>query len=377
MAHKSFHEAPDVPESDSLFAFQKALLDQNEVTLDLLSFKFNGVKRSTSRQLRQDSGATTSSSINVISTANAAAHAQGELGKLGLKSLLPLLEKRPTDVGLLMTVVQLYMLTKNHGAALAVVGGFLKRLEESQTSSDQDVRFAPGLVAVAVSLHMVEHRRSHIRTELAKAASYWRHRSKSSPTLLHFAGLSLLDSDTAEDREQAKMVFESLQKADQSDSFATTGVLAAGTDDLVADTDRAPEQLTRIERLTAGVDVAALEKAGVAQLTSTAPSILTRKRAAEDAPKPAKKRVRKSRLPKDRDPSKPPDPERWLPLRDRSTYRPKGRKGKQKQAAQTQGSNEKPEAASKTAGEEATVEAPKPAAGGGGGAKSKKKKGKR
>jgi signal recognition particle subunit SRP72 len=62
-----------------------------------------------------------------------------------------------------------------------------------------------------------------------------------------------------------------------------------------------------------------------------------RKRAAKDQNARAKKRIRKSRLPKDYDPSKPPDSERWLPLRDRSTYRPKGRKGKQRAAERTQG----------------------------------------
>lgn len=47
--------------------------------------------------------------------------------------------------------------------------------------------------------------------------------------------------------------------------------------------------------------------------------------------------MRKSRLPKDYDPAKTPDPERWLPLKDRSSYRPKGKKGRQKAAEKTQG----------------------------------------
>lgn len=46
--------------------------------------------------------------------------------------------------------------------------------------------------------------------------------------------------------------------------------------------------------------------------------------------------MRKSSLRKDYEQGKAPDPERWLPLRDRSTYRPKGRKGRAK-AAFTQG----------------------------------------
>jgi signal recognition particle subunit SRP72 len=34
-----------------------------------------------------------------------------------------------------------------------------------------------------------------------------------------------------------------------------------------------------------------------------------------------KKKKKKKRLPKNYDPNVPPDPERWLPKRERSTYR--------------------------------------------------------
>uniref|UniRef100_A0A2P2IW15 Signal recognition particle subunit SRP72 n=2 Tax=Rhizophora mucronata TaxID=61149 RepID=A0A2P2IW15_RHIMU len=54
--------------------------------------------------------------------------------------------------------------------------------------------------------------------------------------------------------------------------------------------------------------------------------------------KPKKKRKRKPRYPKGFDPANPgppPDPERWLPKRERSTYRPKR---KDKRAAQVRGS---------------------------------------
>lgn len=67
------------------------------------------------------------------------------------------------------------------------------------------------------------------------------------------------------------------------------------------------------------------------------------------------------------------DPERWLPLKDRSSYRPKGKKGKKKAMDTTQGGIVREDALE-------GVEAPgsgKVVTGGGGGAKGKKKKGKR
>lgn len=55
--------------------------------------------------------------------------------------------------------------------------------------------------------------------------------------------------------------------------------------------------------------------------------------------KPKKKRKRKPRLPKNFDPSVAPDPERWLPLRERSYYRKGRKKGVSATARGTQGTS--------------------------------------
>lgn len=131
--------------------------------------------------------------------------------------------------------------------------------------------------------------------------------------------------------------------------------------------------LTPVEKLIAGVDVSALESAGVAQPP--------RKRGAEDdgtpLTKPKKVQKKKPRLSKNYDPSKKPDPERWLPMRDRSYYKPKGRKGKQKAAASTQGGmvEESMELAGGGRIDVVKVNQVKKASGGGGANKKKKKKG--
>ncbi|GLT38382.1 hypothetical protein SLA2020_126380 [Shorea laevis] len=88
------------------------------------------------------------------------------------------------------------------------------------------------------------------------------------------------------------------------------------------------------------VDVDSLEKTSGAKQVDEAPHVeLT---GAQDESKikekPKKKRKRKPRYPKGFDPANPgptPDPERWLPKRERSSYRPKR---KDKRAAQVRGS---------------------------------------
>ena len=326
-----------LPKSDRLFEFQKSLTLQNELALNLLSSKFTGVRNSTADFLQEHTSPTTQPEINVLSVVNAAAHAQNRLGKLGLTSILPLLEKRPNDVGLILTIIHLYILTNNHGSAITVLETFFKNLDLSATAADQDVRFAPGLIAVLVSLYSIQGRKSHIRTELAKAASYWRHKSKHSPDLFRAAGLALLDSTSSNDRAAAGEIFDTLHCQDPKDKLSAAGYVAAYATTDLTKVKSTLERLPRVARLTAGIDVDALEAAAVPNVPSAAAQNTSKKRAADDSTKPAKKRIRKPKLPKDFDPNKTHDPERWLPLRDRSSYRPKGKKGKQKAQALTQG----------------------------------------
>ena len=356
--------------SDRLFDFQQSLTEKNQTATDLASSKFEGVKRSSKGQLAVRSPASTDSRVLNTSCANAAATAQNRLGKLGLKSILPLVEKRPNDVGLVATVVQLYLLTQNQGAAIQVVEKLLKHLDESKAAAEREVRFSPGLVAMIVSLYSLEGRKLHIRSELSKAASYWKQKSISFPDLFKSAGLSLLESGSSDDLLKAGEIFEELRKADPNDRFARAGYVAshAALDPSKASTDA--KSLATVEQLTAGIDVVALERAGIPKAGSPTSALLKRKRAGAPIPKPRKKRARKSKLPKDFDPEKKPDPERWLPLRDRSTYKPKGKKGKQKQAALTQGASEK---ASEGSGAGEPIKSNVVTGPGGGGGKSKKK----
>lgn len=360
-------------ETDRFFTHQSNRIRENKLVLDLLVFKYAGVIKSTAKTISESPSPTISSHLNGLSVLNAAAHAQCQLGKIGIKHMLPLLEKRPLDVGLAMVVIQLYTLTNNHGSAATVLESLLKHLEASTSPNDQDVRFAPGLVATVVSLYTLQGRKKQIKTELARAATYWRHKSKPPKSLLEAAGLALLESNKPDDQASAREVLTILHEGDPSSKIATAGYVAAHAFSSTSVAQEA-QGLTPTSRLIAGIDVSALE-AGVFQPKSGADAAqaASRKRALDEKPKPMKKRLRKSRLPKDYDPNKTPDPERWLPLRERSSYRPKGRKGRQKAAALTQGGVEKGGDAttgSSGKGGEGVIKA----AAGGGGPKAKNKK---
>lgn len=292
--------------------------------------------RSTSDIISESITPSTSAYVNGVSAVNAAAHTKCCSDKSSIKTLLALLEKRPTDVGLILTIIQLYVVAHNPAAATSLLEAFFKRLEASEEPAQLDVRFAPGLVSLIVSLYRLQGRKGPVKEQLGDAAQYWTKRSTPSEDLLKAAGLSLLESTNPEDQHAAAEFFKSLREKDNGDQIAIAGYVAAvaSTDLGLVESDLA--KLPPVEQLIADIDAEALEAAGIASLPLTM-SEVGKKRKANVEEKPKKKRVRKSQLPKDYVEGRMMDAERWLPLKDRSSYKPKGKKGKKKMMDSTQG----------------------------------------
>ncbi|KAF1991075.1 signal recognition particle protein [Aulographum hederae CBS 113979] len=377
---RRFQQSSQIPKNDALFSFQSAILQQDRYTLDLLCLKGNGVANSTHARIASAASPTTDAGINTLAVLNVAAKARvnpqtfsAAESKVVLKEVLPMLEKRPTDVGLLLTVIQLYLLTNNHGPAVMLLESFFAKLSESKDSSNLDVRFAPGLVGTLVSLYAVQGRTSQIRTELAKATSYWREKQKDGPpadsNLAKAAGKSLLGSNQEKDLLAAGEIFEDLLSKNSSDRSAVAGVVAAYATSMQDKLKKEHiDSLTPVPRLIAGIDVDALEEAGVASLPSTTSSSSKKRPAEKEKEKPRKKKkMQPKRMPKNYEEGKKMDPERWIPMRDRSYWRPKKKKGKGRDAGATQGGME----------DEKKVAAPVTGQGGGGGGGGGKKKGKK
>lgn len=336
-----FHSAVAVPESDKLFSFQSRPYTSNSKAMELQAFKFAGVAQSTAKSIASRRTPTTSPDVTTLAVLNAAAHGRNQTGNAALKRILPELEKRPNDVGLITTVIQMYVLAGNTTSATSLLETFLNRLGGSMSEEDQDVRFSPGLVAILVGLYKSQGRRSHVKQELAKAAVYWRHKSKAPESLLQAAGAALLSNPSRQDdAPTACEIFAKLHEQSPHDPSALAGWVASKATEEYEEISAQVNQLTPVSELIQGMDGAALEKSGIPQSSNAlaiAQQISSRKRAA-DRSKTKPKRIRKSRLPKDYEPGKLPDPERWLPLRDRSNYRPKGKKKSKKDGGErTQG----------------------------------------
>lgn len=306
-------------------------MDINSSTIDLMAGKFGGIARSAEKVPSQQ--AVTSPEINALLAFNVAAHVKG---KPSVKEALNLLKRRPRDVGLILTIVQLYSDAGKISAAVDALEAFLKPLGESASETDREVRFNTGLVSVLVALYTRQGRKTLIKSELAKAASYWQSKPDQPPSLLRAAGSTLLHSSNASELATAGDIFARLHETDPKDRFATSGYVASFASVSMDKVASEVDTLSSIQELTSGIDVDALESAGVPVLANPLQPPPSKKRPAETQER-KKKRIKPSRMPKDFDPDKKLDPERWLPLRDRSTYRPRGKKGKQRAAERTQG----------------------------------------
>ncbi|KAF1834898.1 hypothetical protein BDW02DRAFT_638995 [Decorospora gaudefroyi] len=374
LSHRLFHSSPQPPVTDQHFSFQSNILRQNEYVVSLLSQKVAGVASSTAKVISAAPVPSLSPVVNMAAVLNAAAHARNaETEKAALKEILPLLEKRPNDVGLILTITHLYVITNNYAAATHLLETFFKRLEQSESASDLDVRFAPGLIATLVSLYAQQGRPAASKNELAQAAEYWRkpHKSKTeapSKSLMVAAGTALLDTHNPQNVDSAGAIFKSLYDQDADDRAAIAGLVAAYS---ITDPSSIPPHLLsylpEANRLVSDIDAAQLEKDGV-PLGSSANVVASESRKRSLAPTkaaPSKaKRLRKARMPKDYVEGKKVDPERWLPMRDRSYYRPKGRKGKKRAEGLMQGG---------VVAEEKGSPAPQEKKGGGDKGKGKKK----
>ena len=376
VAHKSLDRNTRFQNVDKPFQVQQRTLDTNIKAADLQALKFDGVARSTAKFLKSQQLPFTSVDLTTAGVLNAAAHARGQDGKLALKNLLPELERSPHNIGLLLTIIQIHVSMHNPASAIKLLESFFEWVDQSSFDSREDVRFSPGLVAVSVALYRSQGRRSHATRELERAAFHWRQMPEPPALLLQAAGATLLESLYPQDASSAAEIFTTLHEKRPDDRIAAAGYVAAYASKDPLKVIAEVEQLTPVSQLIQGIDVDNLENAGIPQ-QSNALAILqktaSRKRGLPDRGSNKAKRIRKSRLPKDCDPHKTPDPERWLPLRDRSTYRPKGKKGRKRDADRTQGGIVADDVGVKDGG---SLARPTGGGGRGGGNKKSKKKGK-
>jgi signal recognition particle subunit SRP72 len=332
--------------------FQARALSQNELAADLAALKADGMAARVDRRLTTSKPAATDAASANLGAIRAAAHVQGAPTPSDkIRLARELVERRPLDVGATLALVQLRVDAGQHESALRDLRALLRRADEYPAA------VAPGLASLVTTLHRHLGHEPLLRLDAARALS--RHLASAAPLaaprFVQEAAVDLVHSSMPGHLSAAAAAFEALCQ-DSSSAVAEAGLVAACATTDYAKAEPHLAALPAVSSLVDGIDVAALVADGVATLlrvdapapppqtkpSKPKPSKKRRAPTAEDPSAPAttdaeagaeaeNPRKRAKKLLKSYDPTKKPDPERWLPLRDRSTYRaPKGRKGKKR-----------------------------------------------
>ena len=201
-----------------------------------------------------------------------------------------------------------------------------------------------GIASVLVSLHTTLGDVDSAVGVLDEAVSWWVRQPKSDltqqacRTLMMENALYKLQHGRP---EAASVVLERLQSSYPSDLKIQALLISAFSK---FDSRRAEELTKSLQRFEASgtVDVDALEQMPSFRHTRRQlqkPEGTSEKQGEKENVVKEKKRKRKPKFPKNYDPSASPDPERWLPLRERSYYRKGRKKGASATSRGTQGAS--------------------------------------
>ncbi|KAG5029369.1 hypothetical protein JHK87_012883 [Glycine soja] len=200
-----------------------------------------------------------------------------------------------------------------------------------------DIQHMPATVATLVSLKERAGDIDGAAAVLDNATKWWSNAMTEDNKLNTITQEAALFKLRHGKEEEAAQLYEQLVKS-QGSIEALVGLVTTVARMDVAKAELYEKQLNALPGLK-GIDVDSLERtSGVKQVDAPRVGVAETYEEGKNKTKSKKKRKRKPRYPKGFDPANPgppPDPERWLPKRERSTYRPKR---KDKRAAQVRGS---------------------------------------
>mmetsp|Transcript_136557 Transcript_136557/g.323443 ORF Transcript_136557/g.323443 Transcript_136557/m.323443 type:complete len:651 (+) Transcript_136557:55-2007(+) len=223
------------------------------------------------------------------------------------------------DDQVVLPLAQLYTQQQKHDLAVEV----LAKLPLSS-------RTQPTTVEAIVNLHQRQKSPDKAVACLREAIKYWSSQEEESETLAQVVRIAARLAMQLKDRAFAAEVYQSyLENIDGSDYEALCGLVQALA---VTDPERATEYAERLQ--VPAFDHLDPEELEAQPIPKVGAMFSQRRRDREDEAdgKPVrvkKKRKRKIRYPKGFDPENPgppPDPERWLPKRERSEFKKKMRK---------------------------------------------------
>ncbi|TPX30762.1 hypothetical protein SmJEL517_g05735 [Synchytrium microbalum] len=220
-----------------------------------------------------------------------------------------------------LALAQLYMSQRNTASAVNVMERYLSKANDSE-------KYKPGLVSFMIWLYSQVGGSSPEKGMrlLEQASAFWPSLGSGNVSISRQLAAFKLKSNRP---KEAAADFEKLVKAEPSDISSVAGLIMSYS-------EFNPSLAEKYQSYLPNDDVVDVTEIDVDQLeTSFTMGKLGAKKPAvvlAEGPAPVvkekekKKRKRKIQLPKNYDPNVVPDPERWLPKRERSAFQKKGKK---------------------------------------------------
>ncbi|XP_052225260.1 signal recognition particle subunit SRP72-like isoform X2 [Dreissena polymorpha] len=198
-----------------------------------------------------------------------------------------------------------------------------------------EFQYKPGVVSTLVTLYMSQEDTEGAMQVLARAVDWTRKNQPQSDALQTLLRVNTSFMLKYRDPKSAIQLLEELRKKNPKDPKVLAQLISAYSKIDPGKAQQVSRDLPSVEETAASVDVEALEAA----FSSLGPKYMKKAQKTEPSPGPAgdqatllqkkNKKKKKTKLPKNYNPDVTPDPERWLPRRERSYYRGK-RKDKKK-----------------------------------------------
>ncbi|KAI9321659.1 hypothetical protein BX666DRAFT_1904325 [Dichotomocladium elegans] len=296
--------------SARLKRYQKRVIAMNETLLQLYMKKYDACRDSACKLIA------TYPENETLYLVLAAATYQQRKAENAVEELRKYAQEKPEMLAIWFATIQVQLLQSQPAAALGTLESYLGRLNKENSE-----RYKPAIVALEVWLYEQTGQSDRAMEILDKASQHWKmdaEFSSNTPTSImkQTAAFKLKTGRFSE----AAADYEQLVRSDPTDAQALAGLVAAYVE---VDPIKAKQYGSSLP----GV---ALDNLDIAELESMVPGVkrgYVRKPTNGDKRRkmPKEKKKRKPLLPKDYNPERTPDPERWIPARERSTYRVKGK----------------------------------------------------
>ncbi|KAG4305807.1 hypothetical protein PORY_000717 [Pneumocystis oryctolagi] len=250
-------------------------------------------------------------------------------GNHACTKLMELHKKTPSNIPLSLAIIQFMISSKNNNNAQKIMEELLNSLKDNK-----NLRFSPGLVRLAMEIYEKQGKIDLAHQELFAASEYWRSTGNNDHNLIEllYASGKLKLKNIISKKKNSNLSpiddFTYLLKISPNNQKVLAGMAVYYFNTDIDEALKYSDKLPAPDTLIQGVNIDYLEKSGVIDF-------LSKKKENKESKPSLKQKRKRSKLPQNYDPNKQPDPERWIPKKLRSSYKPP--KGKKKISNRTQG----------------------------------------